>query len=261
MTTFIPEKIAENPGIDYSGSVAFSNDEASWTETFNLATLLKGVLKEQGFNAELDQNEGWLTLPNNIYLRADLVEFSIDDKGDLRTCTTVTIAHPDLIPQGLFEYQHSFGDSLEASLQYGLEQWVKVDFSVLHAAITGEKADEFSQLKIEFPEPEIYKRQILLGYVSHLALNRELFKKDEHPFCSCCFFTNTMNNFDHVLKSNQLFGIRLLAIKDAEGNCSADCRVNGIDDEAGKQALINYASTWQDRGYEMRKQYVVVRNL
>jgi hypothetical protein len=57
------------------------------------------------------------------------------------------------------------------------------------------------------------------------------------------------------------YGIRLLVLRDEEGEVSADCRVSGIDWEMGKEHLIKYGETWADRGIEMRKQYVAIYTL
>jgi hypothetical protein len=40
----------------------------------------------------------------------------------------------------------------------------------------------------------------------------------------------------------------------------ADCRVNGEDWSAGAEALRAYVTRWPDRGFEFRKQYVVIQS-
>ena len=44
-----------------------------------------------------------------------------------------------------------------------------------------------------------------------------------------------------------------------EGRIEADCRVNGVDRPEGAAALVRYAQTWPDRGFEYRKQYVCIQ--
>ena len=81
----------------------------------------------------------------------------------------------------------------------------------------------------------------------------------EHPFCPCCLLTNTFETFEPLIESDRFFAIRLLAMRNGDGSARADCRVNGEDWEAGQQALCDYAGTWPDAGFEVRKQYVVVQ--
>jgi len=45
-----------------------------------------------------------------------------------------------------------------------------------------------------------------------------------------------------------------------EGESGADCRINGLDWEEGKRALVKYVNTWPDLGVEFRKQYIVLQN-
>jgi len=47
--------------------------------------------------------------------------------------------------------------------------------------------------------------------------------------------------------------------RDTEGHIEADCRVNGVDRPEGAAALMRYAKTWPDRGFEYRKQYVGIQ--
>jgi len=37
-----------------------------------------------------------------------------------------------------------------------------------------------------------------------------------------------------------------------------DCRINGLDWEEGRRALVEYVNTWPDLGVEYRKQYIVL---
>jgi len=60
------------------------------------------------------------------------------------------------------------------------------------------------------------------------------------------------------LLDNNFYGIRLFAMRDEQGAHVADCRVNGVDWDPGKQAVAKYVSSWPDLGFEFRKQYVVL---
>ena len=83
----------------------------------------------------------------------------------------------------------------------------------------------------------------------------------EHPFCPCCFLTNTFDAFKALMESDRFYGIRLFAARGEDGSPQADCRVNGQDWEDGKRALLGYVETWPQAGLEFRKQYVVMQTL
>ena len=81
----------------------------------------------------------------------------------------------------------------------------------------------------------------------------------DHPFCDCCLFTHSMGSFQEILESEQFCCLRLYAARDLNGLSAADCRLNGDDYAEGKAALLAYIGTWPGAGYEVRKQYVVLR--
>jgi len=182
--------------------------------------------------------------------------------------TTVEVSHPEAIPAGLFEYQHSTGDNSADALEKGFSQWVQVDFVVLLEALR-DKPGSSTFMDLEFPEVGgvARKRRAILGPVAHLATepppsysNGE--GEEEHPpFCTCCLLTNSFEAFKPLLEDDNFYGIRLFAARDENGTPQADCRVNGEDFEAGAQALRNYAARWAKAGYEFRKQYVVLRTV
>lgn len=70
----------------------------------------------------------------------------------------------------------------------------------------------------------------------------------------------SINAFLDHLKSDEFFGIRLFAARYEDGAAEADCRVNGEDWPAGKEALIRYVNQWPQRGFEFRKQYVAIES-
>jgi hypothetical protein len=104
-------------------------------------------------------------------------------------------------------------------------------------------------------------RQVILGPVAHLATNPPPKKKEAHPFCPCCLFTESMEAFHAVLQTDQFLGVRLFASRDQLGVAAADCRVNGEDFAAALPALTAYVEKWPQRGLEFRKQYVVIRTV
>jgi hypothetical protein len=47
------------------------------------------------------------------------------EQGGVRTVTTIQVNHPQLVPEGVFEYQHSTGDSTAESILKGFEEWAQ----------------------------------------------------------------------------------------------------------------------------------------
>jgi hypothetical protein len=62
------------------------------------------------------------------------------------------------------------------------------------------------------------------------------------------------------VKDTKFAGIRYFVMRDQEGVYSADFRINGLDFDPGKAALIEYAKKWPGSGFQFRKQYVVVHD-
>ena len=81
-------------------------------------------------------------------------------------------------------------------------------------------------------------------------------------FCPCCLFTNSMEAFDDQIKDTEKnYAIRLFAMKDANGEIKADCRINGEEYPQAEEYLKKYASTWKDCDIvKFRKQYIIIRN-
>jgi hypothetical protein len=82
-----------------------------------------------------------------------------------------------------------------------------------------------------------------------------------HPFCPCCMLQETFEALQPVLLDDAPHGVRLFAMRHADGSVDADCRVDGDDFPAGVEALRDYAASWPGRGAEFRKQYLVMRTL
>jgi hypothetical protein len=103
-------------------------------------------------------------------------------------------------------------------------------------------------------------RRAVLGPCTHFAATPPG-ASDEHPFCPCCLLTNSFETFEELFEADAFYGLRLLALRNGEGQPAADCRINGDDWEKGAQALRNYVGTWPHGGFEMRKQYVVLQTV
>lgn len=184
------------------------------------------------------------------------------ESGNIRTSTIVQVSHPVLIPDGLYEFQHAVGEDVVSSLRSGFSQWAQLDLPVL-CDVAREAPEDCSTLEMTFPDEGEgeHKRRVLLGPTGHMVRpsqeSEEGAEDEEHPFCPCCLTTNCLEAFAPLLKMKETLGLRLFAARSAEGETSADCRVNGEEFAPGIAALRAYAENWPERGFEFRKQYVV----
>jgi hypothetical protein len=180
----------------------------------------------------------------------------------VRSMTAMTMSHPRLAPNGVFEYQHAFGETLNEAVCSGFDQWVQLDFATFLDALR-DRPQHSLTLEMTLPRgdgPGLNRRAVL-GPVSYLVTSPQPGDADEHPFCSCCLLTNTFEAFRPVFEADGFFGIRLFAARNEDGSAQADCRVNGQDWENGKLALRNYVDRWPQAGFEFRKQYVILQTL
>jgi hypothetical protein len=260
-------RINGNPGTTTRGRVAFANGERSWTESFDVLDALTTVLSKSKHAFRQDRSE-LLLLDTSITLIPGLVGgVQPLEKGGVRTVTTVEIHHPVLLPRGVFEYQHATGEQAQASIYRGLDAWVESDLVAILDALRETPATCNAWLKT-FPETSdsaALKRRIVFGPVTYYAQQPTPEKvntlSDEHAgFCTCCLLTKCWGAFEALIAARETFAIRFYAMRDSDGAPAADCRVNGVDYEAGKEALRRYVRSWPARGVELRKQYVVVHS-
>jgi hypothetical protein len=245
----------------------------SWTETANIVTLATSVLEDRGESVK--REKAWLVhVASKFTLMPQLVSFQPLDKGGVRTTTTIQVNHPILAPNGLFEYQHSTGDTMADSIRKGIEQWAKVDFVPLLESLQA-KPETCTTLRMAFPAEDgkaARVRRAVLGPVMHFmekpppddsenGAPNSAPRDSAHSFCPCCLLTNSFEAFKQLMQGDSFCGLRLFAARDKEGTAQADCRVNGDDWEPGAQALREYVKTWPDAGYEFRKQYVVLQSV
>jgi hypothetical protein len=189
------------------------------------------------------------------------------DDGGVRTVTTMQTHHPTLSSDGVFEYQHSTGNSIADSTSKGIDQWVQTDFVVLLDALRPQP-ENCTAMEMEFPASDgkpARVRRAILGPVAHFMLKSPIELEEntpeEHPFCPCCMLTKSFEAFRDLIEGAGFYCLRLFAARDPEGVPQADCRVNGEDWERGAQALREYVTTWPPAGYEFRKQYVVLQSI
>ena len=272
-----PPLCKSNPGICVEGKVALTRGDRSWTEEFNTVTLAASALQAYGFVVRAEKT--WLVHEDSGFiLLPQLVELQPLEDGGMRSVTTIQTNHPGQAPDGLFEFQHSTGNSSADSIRKGFDQWVQVDFPPLIDALRP-KPQACTMLEMAFPAKDgapARVRRAVLGPVMHYMASPSTNNEgsfptadtleqeaagDAHPFCPCCLLTKSFEAFRELIVGDGFHGLRLYAMRDAEGTAQADCRVNGDDWEKGAQALRDYVKTWPDAGFEFRKQYVVVHSL
>jgi hypothetical protein len=261
-----PPPCPSNPGKGTEARVAFSNGTRNWTENVNLVSLAAAEFKKRGYSMVNEttwlrhSDSGFMVLPQ-------LASFQPLEDGGVRTVTTMQINHASLTPAGVFEYQHSAGNTLAESISKGIDQWLQTDFVPLLDALRP-KPESCMTMEMAFPAKDdkpARVRRAVLGPVAHFMQappsKSEENVAEEHPFCPCCLLTRSFEAFREFIEGDAFYCLRLFAARDAEGTPQADCRVNGDDWASGAEALRNYAKTWPEAGYEFRKQYVVLQSI
>lgn len=207
----------------------------------------------------------YLRLADGLVLAAERVEAVVLAEDRFRTCTRIHVSHADYFPQGLSEYQHAMGASEVLAMTEGFRTWARMDLLTLLDA-TRELPKDCTVIEMNVASEtdvaagKAVYRQVILGPVAHLATLPAPKRKEEHPFCPCCLFTESMPAFHDLLQTKQFLGVRLFVSRDNEGKLAVDCRVNGEDFPAATEHLQHYAEKWPQRGLEFRKQYVVIRS-
>lgn len=129
-----PKLLSSNPGIGIRGEVGFSNAEKSQSEHYDLLALLVSVLRERAHVVQSE--ESWLVLQDSGFiLLPQLVHLQPLDKGGVRITTTIQTHHPTLVAHGVFEYQHSTGNSVQDSARKGFDLWAQTDLVALLDAL------------------------------------------------------------------------------------------------------------------------------
>ena len=217
-------------------------------------------LLEQGYELSVENNI--IKLSSGINLTIELLE-TVEFRADsFRTSVKVIAKHNVYFPSGITEFQHSTGQSEEQALKECFLNWAKVDLMAIEDSIK-EKPIHCMYIDMVFPSIDNLTskcRRIILSSVVHYVTN-PIEENEDHTFCPCCLFTNNTEAFMAILKSDSYVGIRLFACRDANGIVTADCRVNGEALQLGVESLLEYVTTWSDRGLEFRKQYLIIRTV
>jgi len=214
------------------------------------------AMEKRGY--PMTRHDTWLDHRNSGFIIKPVLLGSQPSTPLIASTTAITISHPDLIPRGVFEYQHAFGATLDDAISEGIDQWLELDFVVFLDALR-DAPEQCQAFDITFPQPggPELRRRAVLGPVGHIGGQAD--GEEEHPYCPCCFLTKSIETFRPLLQADAFYGIRMFAAYDDGDGSQADCRVNGKDWETGKRALLAYADTWPRAGFELRKQYIILQ--
>jgi len=254
-----PKPAASNPGDGHTVRVAFANAKRSWAEEDDLAVSLAATLNALKHQAVVKGD--WVELEGGFFLLPQVVGVAPKDDSGVKTTSTIQISHPELVPGGVFEFQHSTGANVRESFTQGFKGWAELDLPVfLDAQRDKAKTCMYMEMKQGQEATSVLAadRRIVLGPPLQMVQKTNPIS-GEHVFCPCCLFTHSFRAFDGILKAREFHGIRLFVMRDADGHIQADCRVDGVDCPAGAEELLKYAKDWPDRGLEYRKQYVCIQ--
>jgi uncharacterized protein DUF6348 len=253
-----PPPSPANPGLGALVNAAFATDDRCWSDRAELVSLLADVLRSRGHALKVKLDS--VSLPNGVALVPQVVRaMALQTKG-LQTTSTIQISHPSLVPEGLFEYQHAMGDTLDEAFRKGFNWFAEGDLPVFLDALETNRR-ECAFLNIILPagvvEGERIRRVVVLGPAARYGIR--LAPEDEkHRFCTCCLLTKNFPAFKSIIEATHPYGIRFYVMRDEFGKVIADCRVNGEDWPTGVESLVNYGRTWPGDGFEYRKQYVLI---
>ena len=143
-----PPLCQANPGIGAEAKATFTNGSRSWTEKVDLVSLAVAACQKRSYTVA--NRKTWLEHPDSgIAILPQLVEMHPLDGGAVQTVTTMQVSHPTLAPAGVFEYQHSTGNSMADSISKGFDQWLQTDFVSLLDALQP-AAEHCTTLEIAF---------------------------------------------------------------------------------------------------------------
>jgi hypothetical protein len=230
--------------------------EVSSLQEIDLRPTLLECLAAKGIEANLSE-EG-IQLTNGLHIRPIFTDLRHNDNGTVGTSTVIWIKHASEIPNEIFEFQHSTcGDSVANALNQGFEFWIDMDLPVLSEALQ-EVPSLCMRMDISDSNAQLYRR-VMLGPIQYYGMSY-IQESNEHPsFCKCCLFTKNMETFMPLIQSSDFYAVRLFVARSENNEFSADCRINGEDWDAGKQALLTLAQTWKGSGLTFQKQYIVIQ--
>ncbi len=233
------------------------------THTPQPLRVLETVLREEGHVVEYGQDSLQISgLQVSVQLH-DVYR----DGANQRSVTQTFVTHERFGSKPLIEYQFGAGADTDEALRNGFRLWCQLDLVVLIDALrdTPETCRYMSwdASDVAKPMPDGGERpphnyRVLFGPIQHFLADPGRLAPDEDPgFCPCCLFTQSFNAFLPLLREGGLIPARLFVARDANGEATADCRINGEEYPPVQKSLKHWVEKWQDRGFEWRKQYVL----
>ena len=129
----IPPLRQDNPGD--GAFVDYRVEETGELQQFDLTAMLQQALASESVRSKPHKQA--LELENGLILQPRFFDCESHSNG-MRTATTIQVDHPQLLPGGLFEFQHSLGPDFGQSLRLGFEQWALTDLATLSDALLTE---------------------------------------------------------------------------------------------------------------------------
>jgi hypothetical protein len=253
-----PKKIESNPGNGFKIELGFEDTDE--VEVFDLVEGLEYVFRQNGEHV-VNRTSFIEHVETGFLFSPAFVEIGQSPDRSFSSATTIQVNHPQLIPHGVFEYQHTNGDSIAEALNEALYSWYQCDLPVF-LDMRQKEPQYCSAWSVQYDAPP-RTRRALLGPLMMMRADHDAplpVEKSGHETCPCCMFTAVIEKFDHAVKSADVQCVRLFAFKDDRGETSVDCRINGEEYDDGKLALAKYAKEWTG-GPQFRKQYVILHDV
>lgn len=181
--------------------------------------------------------------------RFRIAEYSIHEFG-AQTRLSLVIAAADQTERfgTLTEFAHGSGSDFRSACDFALQSWMRVDLPVIADAHASEpKICEDIRLERK-GEPA---RILRIGPMQLTSFD------GREPCCNTCITVQALRASGQRLFGQEIQYIKFVVARQESGETSADARLNGEQDDAIAAALCDWAASWENPGFEMRKQAVL----
>ena len=250
-----------------AGEVTFARHGTARVEPFDAVDSLMRALDRREFLYDRHGDRLRLAASGLEVAPVVLAIHQLND-GTCQTVSSVAVGHPTVITDGMFEFQHAHGRLVAAALATGFAEWIDSDLDVLVEAVT-DAPDRCTTLDLVVPATADGPARVRRAFVGPVDVrfssttgHRPKLPSPDGPLHGpSLVIVGAPNAFGPVIDRDATVGIRLTAVRRADGSAAADCRVNGRDFDPGRAALREHVRTWPGRTPEVRKQYVVIRSV